>query len=74
MNYSSIEAMEQIDPRQGVDDVWQGDKALYFRNSIANASKSRLSRITQQPMYQSITIRNWNTTTKLLKLLEEHKA
>lgn len=72
INSSPSKAMEQIDARQGVDDVWQGDKAIYFRNSIPNASKSRLSRITQQPIYQSITIRNWNTTTKLLKLLEEH--
>ena len=71
MNVSPAKAMEQIDVREGVDDVWQGDKAVYFRNTIANASKSRLSRITQQPVYQSMTIRNWNTTTKLLKLVEE---
>jgi uncharacterized protein (DUF1697 family) len=74
MNLRPTKAMEQIETRQGVDEVWQGDKAIYYRNSIPNASKSRLSKITQQPIYQSITIRNWNTTTKLLKLLEEHKA
>jgi uncharacterized protein (DUF1697 family) len=73
MNISPSKAMEQIEARQGVDEVWQGDKAIYYRNSIPNASKSRLSKITQQPIYQSVTIRNWNTTTKLLKLLEEHK-
>jgi uncharacterized protein (DUF1697 family) len=67
-------AMQQIDAREGVDMVWQGDAAVYFRNSMANASKSRLSRITQQPIYGSITIRNWNTTTKLLELLEEAKG
>ena len=71
MDSSPTEAMQQIDVREGVDAVWQGDHALYFRNSMANASKSRLSRITQQPIYRSITIRNWNTTTKLLRLLEE---
>ena len=73
MNFSPSEAMEQISVRQGVDEVWQGDKAIYYRNSIPNATKSHLGKITQQPVYQSITIRNWNTTTKLLKLLEEHK-
>ena len=73
MNFSTTKAMEQIDARQGVDEVWQGDKAIYYRNSIPNASKSHLSKITQQPIYQFITIRNWNTTTKLLQLLEEHK-
>ena len=70
MDASPIEAMPQIDAREGVDTVWQGDHAIYFRNSVPNASKSRLSRITQQPIYRSITIRNWNTTTKLAELLE----
>jgi uncharacterized protein (DUF1697 family) len=67
---SPTEAMAQIEVREGVDAVWQGDHALYFRNSKADASKSRLSRIAQQPFYPFITIRNWNTTTKLLRLLE----
>ncbi len=44
---------------------------LYSRNSLANASKSRLSKIVQQPFYQYLTIRNYNTTTKLLALLED---
>jgi len=74
MNLTAAKAMEQIDTRPGVDQVWQGDKAIYYRNSIPNASKSRLSKIAQQPIYQSITIRNWNTTTQLLKLLEESKT
>jgi uncharacterized protein (DUF1697 family) len=73
MNFSLSEAMEQISARQGVDEIWQGDKAIYYRNSMLNASKSHLGKITQQPVYKSITIRNWNTTSKLLKLLEEHK-
>jgi uncharacterized protein (DUF1697 family) len=73
MDSSPAEAMAQIDAREGVDEVWQGDNAIYFRNSAPDASKSRLSKITQQPIYRSITIRNWNTTTKLLKLLEEHR-
>ena len=70
MDSSPAEAMQQIEAREGVDAVWQGDHAVYFRNSVADASKSRLSRIAQRPIYRSITIRNWNTTTKLLALLE----
>ena len=74
MDSSPAEAMQQIEAREGVDTVWQGDHAVYFRNSMENASKSRLSKIVQQPIYRSITIRNWNTTTKLLALLEEPSA
>lgn len=71
MNYSASEAMAQVETRAGVDEVWQGENVLYFRNSMANASKSRLSKIVQRPFYQYVTIRNWNTATKLLTLLEE---
>ena len=70
MDSNPAEAMQQIEVREGVDAAYQGEHAIYFRNSKENASKSRLSRIAQQPIYSSITIRNWNTTTKLLELLE----
>ncbi len=74
MGYSPEQAMEQVDPREGVDQVWAGRNALYFRNSKADASKSHLSRIVQKPMYQFVTIRNWNTTRKLLELLEGQQS
>jgi uncharacterized protein (DUF1697 family) len=68
------EALEQITAREGVDAVWPGEGVLYFRNTIAEASKSHLSRIAQRPVYPSLTIRNWNTTTKLLALLDEREG
>jgi len=74
MDSSPAEAMQQIDTREGVDMVWQGECAIYFRNSVPNATKSRLSKITQRPIYQSITIRNWNTTSRLMELLEERRT
>jgi uncharacterized protein (DUF1697 family) len=64
------ESLAQITTRDGVDAVWPGERVLYFRNSVAEASKSHLSRISQKPVYASLTIRNWNTTTKLLALLD----
>jgi len=57
-------------PLEGVDQSWKGPAGcLYFARLTAKASKSRLSRIASSPIYPSITIRNWNTTTKLQKLL-----
>jgi uncharacterized protein (DUF1697 family) len=73
ININPREAMAQIDARQGVDQVWQGANAIYHRYLKQNASKSHISKITQQPVYQSITIRNWNTTRKLLELLQKLK-
>lgn len=77
MGVRSSDAMGQIDVHQGIDEAWQGDDAIYYRlPSLASpdATKSRLNKVTQKPLYQSITIRNWNTTVKLLQMLEEHKA
>ena len=60
----------QLDPKEGVDRVWSGDGVVYFSRVAARAAQSRLSRIVSLPVYQELTIRNWNTTTRLLALLE----
>ena len=53
-----------------VDDVVCGERAFYHRRVSALASRSRLSKIIGTPVYASLTIRNWRTTTTLAKMLE----
>ena len=67
---TSSEAMESITTREGVDQAFGGEGVLYFSRLISRASQSRLTRIIGMPIYQSMTIRNWNTTTKLASLME----
>jgi len=43
---------------------------LYFSRTIANLTKSYLSKIITLPIYKFMTIRNWNTTTKLLAIMD----
>jgi uncharacterized protein (DUF1697 family) len=62
------EAMKDIRMKEGVDNAYAGDRVLYFSRLISKASQSYLTRIIQLPVYQSITIRNWNTASKLLAL------
>jgi uncharacterized protein (DUF1697 family) len=71
MGIDAAQAMPVFDPREGVDAVWPGDGVIYSQRLSAQRTKSRLSKIVGTPVYQSMTIRSWNTTTKLLKLLEE---
>ena len=71
MGIDSAQAMPVFDPREGVDNVWAGDGVIYSQRLSAQCTKSRLSKIVATPVYQFMTIRNWNTTTKLLKMLEE---
>jgi uncharacterized protein (DUF1697 family) len=66
----SEEAMAVFSPRDGVDRVWPGDGVIYSQRLGAQRTKSRLGKIVGTPAYGSMTIRSWNTTTKLLELLE----
>ena len=36
---------------------------------MKNITRSHINKIVGTPMYQNITIRNWNTATKLLALM-----
>ena len=66
-------AMKSVLVKHGVDEAHAGKGALYFSRLISKASSSYLSRLAAQPIYKSMTIRNWNTTTKLLALLESRE-
>jgi len=67
---TSDEAMQSVTTKEGVDQAFAGHGVLYFSRLTSKAAQSRLSRIISMPVYQSMTIRNWNTTTKLLEMME----
>lgn len=62
-------AMKSVLTKEGVDQAHAGSGVLYFSRLTSRATQSRLSRIVSMPVYRSMTIRNWNTTTKLLSML-----
>jgi uncharacterized protein (DUF1697 family) len=68
---TAAEALAAAPTNPAVDRVWAGRGVLYYARLVAKASQSRMSRITGLAVYQRMTIRNWNTTTKLLALLDE---
>lgn len=61
-------ALPAVPARAGVDVVEAGSHALYFRRLVARASESHLPKLMSLPLYKQVTIRNWNTTTKLRTL------
>jgi uncharacterized protein (DUF1697 family) len=67
---TAAEAMQSVTTKEGVDQAFAGHGVLYFSRLTSRAGQSHLSRIVGTSVYQSMTIRNWNTTTKLLKLME----
>jgi uncharacterized protein (DUF1697 family) len=71
MGIDTTEAMAVFDPREGIDKVWAGDGVIYSQRLSSQRTKSRLGKIVGTPAYKSMTIRSWNTTTKLLELLRK---
>lgn len=67
---TSAVAIKSTPVKEGVDQVDAGPGTIYVSRLISRASQSRISRIVSMPMYQSMTIRNWNTTVKLLNLMD----
>jgi uncharacterized protein (DUF1697 family) len=70
MDIKSAEAMPIFNPREGVDKVWAAKGVIYSQRLSARRTKSRLNKIMASPLYKCMTIRNWNTTTKLLDILK----
>jgi uncharacterized protein (DUF1697 family) len=67
---SAAAALPSIIARPGVDEVFAAKGVLYFSGLIEKAAQSYLSRLVSTPFYRQMTIRNWNTTTKLLELMD----
>jgi uncharacterized protein (DUF1697 family) len=64
-------AMKSLQLKPGVDEAHAGTGVLYLSRLDSRATQSRLNKIASSPIYPSVTIRNWNTTTKLLSLMDE---
>lgn len=64
------DVIKTVKAKEGVDNVHMGKYVLYFSRLISRATQSHLPKIIQTPFYQQMTIRNWNTTQKLLMLVK----
>ncbi|HEX6581573.1 MAG TPA: DUF1697 domain-containing protein [Actinomycetota bacterium] len=62
-------AIKNIATKEGVDRIWAGTGVLYMSRLDSQATQSRLNRVASLPIYKHMTIRNWNTTTKLAELV-----
>jgi uncharacterized protein (DUF1697 family) len=63
-------AMRVVQLRDEVDSAWPGQGVIYFARLSERRTQSKMGKIVGTPEYRSMTIRSWNTTTKLLDLLD----
>jgi uncharacterized protein (DUF1697 family) len=61
-------ALDVVELREGVDQAWPGNGVIYFARLSERRTQSKMSKIAGKPEYKLMTIRNWNTTTRLLDL------
>jgi uncharacterized protein (DUF1697 family) len=67
---SASAAIKDFPLKPGVDEAHAGTGVLYVSRLISKASQSRISKLVTMPIYPSVTIRNWNTTSAVLRLLD----
>jgi uncharacterized protein (DUF1697 family) len=64
------DAMKEIKTREGVDEVHEGNRVLYFKRLKEKITKTYLTKIIGTPVYKYMTLRNWETTKKLFDLMK----
>ena len=67
---TATKAIKAVPTNPAVDTSRAGTGVLYFSRLTAKATASRLGKIVGSPIYSSVTIRNWNTTTRLMSLMD----
>lgn len=67
----SADILEALDARPGIEDALYVPGAVIWRVDRKDATRSRLTRMVGTPLYSRVTVRNCNTTRKLLELLRE---
>ena len=65
---TSEEALSKIKTKEGVDFVTAGNDVLYFSRLSSMSGQSQMTKMIGTAIYKEMTIRNWNTTTKLAEL------
>ena len=66
---SAAEAIRSVPVAPGVDEAHAGTGVIYFSRVASKAADSQLTRLGTLPIYKRMTVRNWNTTTTLLRMM-----
>jgi len=69
---TAVEALEATGELKPAIEFAVGGKGVIYQGmSKADRGKTTFAKVIGKPIYKQITIRNYNTATKLLKLMEE---
>ncbi len=69
--YNNSNIVKQIEVRPNIDNVKYVNGALLWRVMLKDINKSGMSKLAGTKLYQKITIRNCNTTRKILAIMTD---
>ncbi len=65
------EEIKTIKLKEGVDKIYKGNHVIYTSQLKSKAGQSYLSKINSMPLYKFMTVRNWNTTSRLFEIINK---
>ncbi|HEV3474724.1 MAG TPA: DUF1697 domain-containing protein [Actinomycetota bacterium] len=68
---TATSVVKALPTRPGVDELHAGKGVVYSSRLASRATQSRINKVASLPIYRSMTIRSWSTTTKLFQLMDE---
>jgi uncharacterized protein (DUF1697 family) len=68
---AAIQALKQVEVKQGVDTVSAGKGVLYMSTLLSDLTKSGLPKLVGKPIYQKMTIRSYSTCLKILQMIRQ---
>ncbi|HRN69963.1 MAG TPA: DUF1697 domain-containing protein [Candidatus Woesebacteria bacterium] len=65
------DAEKEVELREEVDYLKTGSKVLYMTTVMSQKTKSKFNKLAGKKLYKEMTIRNFNTTKKILEIMEQ---
>lgn len=63
------EALNGVEAKEGVDFITAGPGVLYMATLLSSLTKSSINKLIGKKIYQEMTIRNLNTTVRLIEIM-----
>ena len=66
----SADVLDGLSPKAGIEQVVWRPGALLWSALTREVTRTSMAKLSSKPLYQELTVRNWNTTQKLLALMK----
>ncbi len=65
------DAVKEIELKENIDSLKVGHEVLYMTTLMSERTKSKFNKLASKKIYKEMTIRNLNTTKKILEIMEK---